>query len=62
MLVNFSNSEYMICPKIGYYGKGVSKCLHLRCVCDILKAVIKLARDVRHFAFCVCAILGFEKV
>ncbi len=25
----------------------------LRCVCDILNAVLHFARDARHFAFCV---------
>ncbi len=30
-----------------------TKCL--RCVCDILNAVLHYAIDVRHFAFCVCS-------
>ncbi len=45
-LCNKSTSNY-------YYSKGVCKCLFLRCVCDILNAVLHLARDVRHFV-CVC--------
>ncbi len=39
-----------------YYGRGVFTCLPLRCVCDILNAVLHFARDVRHF---LCAVLGF---
>ncbi len=37
---------------------GVCKCLLLRCVCDILNAVLYFARELRHFQF-VCAILRF---
>ncbi len=37
----------------------------LRFVCDILNAVLHFARDVRHFAFCVCnsriCVYSFEK-
>ncbi len=29
------------------------KCLLLRCVCDILNAVLHFARNMRHFVFCV---------
>ncbi len=30
-----------------------NKCLFLRCVRDVLNAVLHFARDVRHFVFCV---------
>lgn len=33
------------------------KCLILKCVYDILNAVLHFEGDVKHFANCVCAVL-----
>ncbi len=54
MHLDFSNCFHTKSLLVTQLPEPHTKCLLLRCVCDILNAVLYFARDVRHFAFCVC--------